>query len=401
MSGAGAAYASETVWNWNYDSNAGAYVGSSGGVSSHYSIPSWQTNANAAAKGGSASFRNIPDVALTADQVYVAYGDGRVSEFGGTSCATPLWAAFISLANQQAAATGRPVVGFINPAIYGLASGPSYATCFHDVVTGSNTWSSSPSSFYAASGYDLCTGLGTPAGQSLINALVGVPDALGVSPLAGAGAGLAGGPFTITSGNFLLTNSGSSALTWSLVNTSVWLTVSATNGTLPAGGVTNVSCSLTPAANNLLAGTYTAELTFSNGTSQAAQAGGFTLQVAQPLLVSPPNGFSASGPAGGPFNVTSQSFRLTNQSSGSLFWAIGNVPSWLNASPSSGTLAGGAQATATVSLTAAAASLAYGTYTADLILKISPVSRPASLSRLPPSIPTSRSSSTADLKPAV
>ena len=44
MSGNGASYASETVWNWGYDANAGGYVGSSGGISAYYAIPSWQTN---------------------------------------------------------------------------------------------------------------------------------------------------------------------------------------------------------------------------------------------------------------------------------------------------------------------------------------------------------------------
>ena len=34
--GANAAYESETVWNWGYDSSAGSYVGSSGGISSYY-----------------------------------------------------------------------------------------------------------------------------------------------------------------------------------------------------------------------------------------------------------------------------------------------------------------------------------------------------------------------------
>jgi hypothetical protein len=368
MNGTGDTYASETVWNWNYDSSAEAYVGGSGGISSYYSIPSWQTSINMPARGGSASFRNIPDVALTADNVYVTFGDGSSSEFGGTSCAAPLWAGFIALANQQAAANGKPVVGFINPAIYSIASGANYANCFHDVTTGSNTWPSSPALFYATNGYDLCTGLGTPAGQNLINALVGNTDALAISPLAGAAAGLAGGPFSITSGNFLLTNSSSSPLAWSLVNTSVWLTVSATSGTLAAGGQTSLSCNLTAAANNLGAGTYTTSLIFSNGTSQAVQIGNFTLQVNQPLLVSPTNGFAASGPAGGPFNVTSQNFVLTNQSDSSLSWGISNAPSWLSVSPASGTLASGAQTTVTVSLTAAADSLAYGVYTADLLV---------------------------------
>ena len=174
--GANAAYSSETVWNWGYDSNAGGYVGSSGGISSYYSIPSWQTNVNnMAGRGGSNSLRNIPDVALTADNVYVAYGNGTSGEFGGTSCAAPLWAGFIALVNQQAAADGESRVGFINPAIYAIAAGANYAVCFHDVTTGSNTWPSSPNLFYATNGYDLCTGLGTPNGTNLINVLAPLP----------------------------------------------------------------------------------------------------------------------------------------------------------------------------------------------------------------------------------
>ena len=45
-------------------------------------------------------------------------------------------------------------------------------TCFHDVTTGNNIGTNAPGQFYAAPGYDLCTGLGTPNGTNLINALV-------------------------------------------------------------------------------------------------------------------------------------------------------------------------------------------------------------------------------------
>jgi hypothetical protein len=364
--GANAAYESETVWNWGYDSSSGSYVGSSGGISSYYSIPSWQTNVNnLSGVGGSTSFRNIPDVALTADNVFIDYGGGSSEEVGGTSCATPLWAGFTALVNQQAMANGKPSVGLINPAIYGIAAGPDYASCFHDITTGNNTWSGSPDLFYAADGYDLCTGLGTPAGQSLINALAG-SEALIVSPLSGAATGVAGGPFSITSGSFLLTNASGSSLTWSVVNTSAWLDISPTNGTLAAAAQTDLTCSLTANAGNLAAGTYTANLIFSNWTSHFVLAGLFTLQVNQPLVVSPTNGFAASGPVGGVFNVTSQSYSLTNLGGNSLPWSIINTSSWLSASPSSGTLAGGAQTTMTVSLTAAANSLGSGIYTADL-----------------------------------
>jgi kumamolisin len=91
MSGTGAAWSSETVWNWGDVPADGGYVGSSGGISSYYPIPSWQMNiSNLTGVGGSSSYRNIPDVALTADNVYVAYSDGSTAAFGGTSCAAPL-----------------------------------------------------------------------------------------------------------------------------------------------------------------------------------------------------------------------------------------------------------------------------------------------------------------------
>jgi hypothetical protein len=368
MNGTGASYSSETVWNWGieYGSSYNG-IGSSGGSSSTFSIPSWQTGINMTNRGGSATQRNIPDVALTADNVFVDYGNGTNGDFGGTSCAAPLWAGFMALVNQQTTANGKSPVGFINPAMYTIAAGAGYALCFHDVTTGNNFWNSSPSLFSATNGYDLCTGLGTPAGQGLINALAG-SVALIISPLSDAATGVAGGPFSITSGNFLLTNASNSSLTWSLVNTSAWLNISSTNGTLAVSAHTNLTCSLTPAAGNLAVGTYTANLTFSNSTSHAWQIGSFTLQVNQPLVVTPTYGFAASGPVGGAFSVSSQNYLLNNQGGSSLPWSIINTSSWLSASPSSGTLAGGAETTVTVSLTSAANSLASGIYTANVVV---------------------------------
>jgi subtilase family serine protease len=83
-------------------------------------------------------------------------------ELGGTSCAAPLWAAFTALVNEQGALNQRSPVGFLNPALYGLGLGSSYAATFHDITTGNNTNLSSPDKFYAVTGYDLCTGWGTP-----------------------------------------------------------------------------------------------------------------------------------------------------------------------------------------------------------------------------------------------
>ncbi len=67
-------------------------------------------------------------------------------------------------------------MGFINPALYAIAAGANYANCFHDITTENNTWSGSPNLFYATNGYDLCTGLGSPNGTNLINALTSTSD---------------------------------------------------------------------------------------------------------------------------------------------------------------------------------------------------------------------------------
>lgn len=170
------AYVSETVWNWGIEYPGQGYdgVGSCGGVSSYYKIPWWQTNINVTLTGGSSTYRNIPDVALTGDNVLViADGGLYYPGVGGTSCASPLWAAFIALVNQQAETLGLSPVGFMNPALYALADTSSYANLFLDITTGNNTWSESPNAYFAVTNYDLCTGLGSPNGTNLINALAG------------------------------------------------------------------------------------------------------------------------------------------------------------------------------------------------------------------------------------
>jgi subtilase family serine protease len=176
MNGSGASWNSEVVWNDGLTSSGTHFdnSASSGGISSYYSIPAWQTNvSNLTARGGSTAFRNIPDVAACADNIYEILGsNAKADDYGGgTSAAAPLWAGFMALVNQQSAARGGPSAGFINPALYALAAGSNYLSYFHDVTFGSNTWVASPNLFYATNGYDLCTGLGTMNGTNMVNAL--------------------------------------------------------------------------------------------------------------------------------------------------------------------------------------------------------------------------------------
>jgi hypothetical protein len=274
-SGPQGSWVSEQVWN------SGGGEGSSGGISTVYPIPTWQQGVSMANNQGSTNMRNLPDVALTADNIWVLYGDGGSGDFGGTSCATPLWAAFTALVNQQAAANGEPTQGFINPAIYAICQGPSYSSCFHDIVTGNNTWSGSPGNFFAVAGFDLCTGWGTPTGQALIDALA--LDALGVSPATGLSvSGLVGGPFANSSVTFLLTNRSGSALNWTCVSTAPWLSVAPTNGTLNPGQTASAVASLNSAASNLTLGVYTANIWFTNLTDGLAQSRQNLLSVTPP-----------------------------------------------------------------------------------------------------------------------
>jgi starvation-inducible outer membrane lipoprotein len=163
-SGAGGPWQSETTWG-----------GSAGGVAVNMPIPSYQQGISMAHNQGSTVYRNFPDVAIHADvDNTIVGGDGSVyTGWGGTSFASPLYAAFMALVNQQAAKLGNPPVGFLNPLIYAIGQRSSYTNDFHDITNGNNENSSFPTMFTAVSGYDLCTGWGSPRGQALIDALAG------------------------------------------------------------------------------------------------------------------------------------------------------------------------------------------------------------------------------------
>jgi hypothetical protein len=282
--GAGGAWAGETVWNW-YTGGEGTGA-SGGGISTTYGLPSYQTAAITVADQGSTVNRNVPDVALTADNVFNTYNDGESGSVGGTSCAAPLWAGFTALVNQQAVAVSGTPVGFLNPALYALGEGADYAATFHDITSGNNFRNARSTRFVAAPGYDLCTGWGTPKGQALINALAGLPDPLGISPANGfTAAGPVGGPFTPAAQVFTLTNSGTATLDWATTTTASWLSVSPSSGALtrttPSATVTVF---LTSAAADLAQGSYQASVVFSNLTARAAQGLQFTVQSGQNLV---------------------------------------------------------------------------------------------------------------------
>ena len=266
--GAGGAFVSETVWNRNNG------VGSSGGISPTYSLPTWQQGISMTANKGSTTKRNIPDVALTAESVFVTYNNGGSGSFGGTSCAAPLWAGFMALVNQQAAANGQQPVGFVNPALYNIGRGAASTANFHDTTVGNNFRTGSTTKFPAATGYDLCTGWGSPVGNTLIATLTTVltPSITGFTPAGGS----AGTIVTISGANF----SG--------------VTSVAFNGTGAAFTV-NSTAQITATAP---AGVTGGPITVTTSAGTAASAANFTV-----IAFSP-----ASAPVGGSVTITGAGF---------------------------------------------------------------------------------------------
>jgi hypothetical protein len=357
--GSRANWTSEAVWN-----------GSGGGFTTNYTIPDWQAGVNMTANQGSTVYRNIPDVAMCASNIYVIYHsfNAQASEsFRGTGVSAPLWAGFTALVNEQASASGDAPVGFLNPAIYAIGASAAYATNFHDITSGSSTNTGNGMSFSAVTGYDLCTGWGTPYGSNLINTLA-PPDSLIMLPVSGfAATGPVAGPFSVTNETFLLTNKGTVAVTWALGKDASWISVAPTNGVLAGGTGTNVVVSFSSAAASLPLGDYAAHLAVTNLNTGNPHQRTFTLHVSDPLIVTASPGLEFGGPPGGPFNILAQVCTLTNTSLAPISWAWAGGASWLNISPDHGTLPVAASAQVTCSLNPTANNLAAGIYTGSVL----------------------------------
>jgi kumamolisin len=165
----GSTIASEVVWN-ELAANEGA---TGGGVSDTFPLPTWQANANVpASKNTGKSGRGLPDVSGDADPStgYQVQVDGSSLAVGGTSAVAPLWAGLIALFNQS---QGK-AVGYLNPTLYtNVAEG---AGSFQDITSGNN------GDYSAASGWDACTGWGSPNGAALLQALQGAAPAPAPQP---------------------------------------------------------------------------------------------------------------------------------------------------------------------------------------------------------------------------
>lgn len=263
-------WSSETTWD-----------GSGGGISTLYPLPAWQRGIDMTLNHGSTQFRNLPDVALLADNVWSMSDRGLSATYQGTSIAAPLWAGFTAMINEQASKLGKPPVGFINPAVYQLGRDAKARNAFHDITTGNNTSTNNPNQFFATSGYDLCTGWGTPNGTNFITAILSLSpaDPLQLAPPFGfTSIDPVRTPFALSSQTYTLTNTGTKSIPWTISGIPSWLNVSPNHGTLAAGGAsTEVKVSVNPDDSAVLMGTRSATLSFVNQDSGLIQERTFTL----------------------------------------------------------------------------------------------------------------------------
>jgi kumamolisin len=174
----------EIVWNEGTRAEGGGATG--GGVSEMNALPTWQegvvpVSVNPTHVRG----RGVPDVAGNADgrTGYTILVDGEVTPgVGGTSAVAPLWAGLIARVNQQ---LGKPV-GFINPLLYQGNVGAA----LRDVTVGTNDPTGGVIGAYtASSGWDACTGWGSPDGARLLTALTTTTGAKTGSNASASGSG--------------------------------------------------------------------------------------------------------------------------------------------------------------------------------------------------------------------
>jgi kumamolisin len=159
----GTTISAEIVWN---DGNGSA---TGGGISDFFDLPSWQTNAkipHSVNVPGTRVGRGVPDVSGKADIAagYQIYFNGKTAVVGGTSAVAPLWSGLCALLNE---ASGRNL-GFLNTALYTDAG----RAALHNIINGTNAISAikgqkATAGYQAGSGWNACTGLGTPDGTAL------------------------------------------------------------------------------------------------------------------------------------------------------------------------------------------------------------------------------------------
>jgi kumamolisin len=340
-SSAAGPWASETAW-----------ADSGGGISpDSIAIPSWQALSGVitSSNHGSTTLRNGPDVAANANFTFYVCADQTTctaNEYGGTSFAAPMWAGYLALANQQATTNGT-TISFIDPIIYPDALTSSYSTLFHDITSGScGTYS-------AVTGYDLCTGWGSPNTTGLINTLAGSATAsftLSDSPSSLSIAQGSSGTSTITVHDV---NGFTGSVT--LTNSTLPTGVTASYGTNPTTGTSVLTLT---ASSTATTGTSTVTITGTSGSLTATTTLALTITAtatANFTIAASPATLSIAQGSSGTSTITVTS---TNSFNSAVTLAASGLPSGVTAAFSTNPVTPPANGSATSTLTLTVSSTA-------------------------------------------
>jgi kumamolisin len=162
----------DVVWWQSPGERSGGGGATGGGVSTVFARPAWQDVQIASINSGAIDGRVIPDIAaLAGPPFYDLVFNGQDQPNGGTSAATPLWAALIALLAGSTARPWKPQ--FLAPLLYaaGSSGSPAAATGCTDVTSGNNTSSTLGKGYDAGPGFDAASGWGVPNGTRLLDAL--------------------------------------------------------------------------------------------------------------------------------------------------------------------------------------------------------------------------------------
>ncbi|HTF91352.1 MAG TPA: PKD domain-containing protein [Planctomycetota bacterium] len=194
-----------------------------------------------------------------------------------------------------------------------------------------------------------------------------------------------GGPFPSAPTVVMLSNTTSHSFNWGPTQSPPWLTFSPPNGSIPAGGSTQLTSTINQAAAAALApGLYTAKIGTLNGVpSRRKTLVSYELTVtpgSYTLVLTPVQSFNATGIVGGPFTPANSAYTLANPGAGSVQWTSTAPAGWLSLDKTSGTLLPGQTVPINVSVNqSAAAALAVGNYPTSVVFQSTGVGTNATL----------------------
>ncbi len=315
-------YIPEQVWNDDsstYGSEYGAeYALSSGGggVSTLTARPGWQTGVTGISSG---SFRLVPDISMDSSPNNAGYlycssdtsgwssgqaascnngfrdsSSGYLTVAGGTSFAAPIFAGMLAIINQKENSTGQ---GLVNSTLYTLAAdSTTYASAFHDITSGGNECtagssycsSAGESKYYATTGYDEASGLGsvdfynlmtswTAGSSASLEATTTALSAATTAPSSGASDVIT---ITVSPQSSSITTTPAGTLTIAVDGTTETSSLSLSNGSA------TYTFSSTTSGEHVITAKYSGSSTFASSTgtltvdvggSSTSNGGGFTL----------------------------------------------------------------------------------------------------------------------------